>query len=76
MNVMRVFEVYLRSGAKAVFEAEALREDSQDAEKIYFYGDTSLNQVVAYFNRTDIAGILFGEDKPVTSHRKSDHYRR
>ena len=73
---MRVFEVYLRSGAKAEFEAEALRDDSQNEDRIFFYGDTSLNQVVAYFNRTDVAGVIFGEDKPVTTRRKMDNFRR
>ena len=72
---MRAYEVFLRSGAKAEFEAEHLNEESHHGEKIYFYSDTSLTHVVAYFNRTDIVGIIYGPDKPVSGRRKIDSFR-
>jgi hypothetical protein len=59
---MRVFEVILRSGAKAEIMAEVLHDDYGKDNKIYFYKDEGLKQLVAYFNREDVAGIVLGPD--------------
>ena len=67
---MRVFEIILRSGAKAEILAEILHDDSGKGDKIYFYNDKSLNQIVAYFNRADVAGVIFGPDKAPSSSRR------
>ena len=76
MIAMRVFEVFLRSGAKAELQAEILHDDSRNGDKIYFYGDNSLNQIVAYFNRADVAGVVFGPDKATqVPRRKVDVFR-
>jgi len=59
---MRVFEVILRSGAKVEVTAEIFDEDSGTGDKIHFYRDKGLRKVVAYFNKEDVAGIIFGLD--------------
>jgi len=59
---MRVFEVILRSGAKAEITAEIMDDQSTNDDKIYFYRDKGLKQPVAYFNRADVAGIILGPD--------------
>jgi hypothetical protein len=59
---MRVYEVVLRSGAKAEVTAEVLHDDAGNDAKIYFYRDHSQKQLVAYFLRDEIAGIVVGPD--------------
>jgi hypothetical protein len=59
---MRVFEVILRSGARVEVTAEIFDEDSGGGDKIQFYRDKGLRKIVAYFNKEDVAGILFGLD--------------
>lgn len=59
---MRIFEVHLRSGATIEITAEILQDDSKESHKIFFYRDKRLNQLVAYFNREDVAGITFGQE--------------
>jgi hypothetical protein len=66
---MRVFEVVLRSGAKAEITAEILHDDSGEDNRIYFYRDKGLKQIVAYFNKEDVAGIVFGPDHSSISPR-------
>ena len=63
---MRVFEVLLRSGAKAEVTAEILHDTTEQDNKIYFYRDKSLKQLAAYFNREDVAGIIFGQENSST----------
>jgi len=64
---MRIFEVHLRSGTKAEITAEVLQDEEKD--KLYFYRDKSLKQLVAYFNRDEVAGIIFGQENSGTIHR-------
>lgn len=59
---MRVYEVVLRSGAKAEVTAEVLNDDARNDNKIYFYRDHGQKQLVAYFLRDEIAGIVVGAD--------------
>jgi len=59
---MRVYEVVLRSGAKAEVAAEVLHDDAGNDNKIYFYRDHGRKQLVAYFLREEIAGIVVGPD--------------
>ncbi len=59
---MRVYEVVLRSGAKAEVTAEILHDDVSQDNKIYFYRDHGRKQLVAYFLRDEIAGIVVGPD--------------
>jgi hypothetical protein len=59
---MRVYEVVLRSGAKAEVTAEVLQDDVSQDNKIYFYRDHGRKQLVAYFLRDEIAGIVVGPD--------------
>ena len=59
---MRVYEVVLRSGAKAEVTAEILHDDAGNDNKIYFYRDHGQKQLVAYFLRDEIAGIVVGSD--------------
>jgi hypothetical protein len=59
---MRVYEVVLRSGAKAEVSAEILHDDASNDNKVYFYRDHSQKQLVAYFLRDEIAGIVVGPD--------------
>ena len=66
---MRVYEVVLRSGAKAEVTAEILHDDARNDNKIYFYRDHSQKQLVAYFLRDEIAGIVVGPDNASTSVR-------
>jgi hypothetical protein len=59
---MRIFEVILRSGAKAEVMAETLHDSAANDNKIYFYRDKGMKQLVAYFNREDVAGMVLGPD--------------
>ncbi|MCE0484602.1 MAG: hypothetical protein LV479_10235 [Methylacidiphilales bacterium] len=59
---MRVYEVVLRSGAKAEIAAEALVDDVDQDNKVYFYRDKGSKKLAAYFVREEIAGILIGPD--------------
>jgi hypothetical protein len=60
---MRIFEIVLRSGAKAQVTAEIFQEKPDEDNRIYFYRDQGLKQLAAYFNREDVAGIIFGQDQ-------------
>ena len=62
IRTMRVYEVVLRSGAKAEVTAEVLHDDAGNDNKIYFYRDHGQKQLVAYFLRDEIAGIVVGPD--------------
>jgi len=59
---MRVYEVVMRSGAKNDVTAEVLHDDPTIDDKIYFYRDKGLKQLVAYFIRDQVAGIILGPD--------------
>ena len=59
---MRVYEVVMRSGAKNDVTAEVLHDDPTLDDKIYFYRDKGLKQLVAYFIRDQVAGIILGPD--------------
>jgi len=63
---MRVYEVLLRSGAKAEITAEILQDVPDKDNKIYFYRDKGMKQIVAYFYRNDVSGIVFGHDNAST----------
>jgi len=67
---MRVYEVVFRSGAKAEITAEILHDDPGIDNKIYFYRDKGLKQLVAYFLRDEIAGIILGPDNAATMARR------
>ena len=67
---MRVYEVVFRSGAKAEITAEILHDDPGIDNKIYFYRDKGLKQLVAYFLRDEIAGIILGPDNAATMSRR------
>ena len=67
---MRIFEVHLRSGAKAEITAEVLQDDDGNDNRIYFYRDKRLKQLVAYFNREDVAGITFGQENSGAIHSR------
>ena len=69
-RAMRIFEVHLRSGAKAEVTAEVLQDNNANDNKIYFYRDHSLKQLVAYFNREDVAGITFGQENSGTIYNR------
>lgn len=59
---MRVYEVVMRSGAKNEVTAEVMLDDPEVDERIYFYRDNGLKQLVAYFIREEVAGIVLGPD--------------
>jgi hypothetical protein len=59
---MRVYEVVMRSGAKNEITAEVVHDDPTVDDKIYFYRDKGLKQLVAYFIRDQVAGIILGPD--------------
>ncbi len=61
-SVMRVYEVVLKSGAKSEIIAEILHDDAGVDNKIYFYRDKGHKQLVAYFVRDEVAGIVLGPD--------------
>jgi hypothetical protein len=63
---MRVYEIVLRSGAKTEITAEILHDDKTLDNKIYFYRDSEQKQLVAYFLRDEIAGIILGADSART----------
>jgi hypothetical protein len=50
------------SGAKNEVLAEVLHDDPAVDDKIYFYRDKGLKQLVAYFIRAQVAGIVLGPD--------------
>lgn len=66
---MRVYEVVLRSGAKAEVTAEILHDDAGVDNKVYFFRDKGHKQLVAYFLRDEIAGIILGPDNASTMPR-------
>ena len=59
---MRAYEVVMRSGAKNEITAEVMHDDPALDDKIYFYRDKGLKQLVAYFIRDEVAGIILGPD--------------
>ena len=59
---MRVYEIVMRSGAKAEVTAEVVHDDPAVDDKIYFYRDKGLKQLVAYFIRDEVSGIILGPD--------------
>jgi hypothetical protein len=59
---MRVYEVVMRSGAKNEITAEVLLDDPALDDKMYFYRDHSQKQLVAFFLRSEVAGIVLGPD--------------
>jgi hypothetical protein len=67
---MRIFEVHLRSGAKAEITAEVLHDSDGKDDKIYFYRDIGLKQLAAYFNREDVVGITFGQENSSTLYNR------
>jgi hypothetical protein len=59
---MRVYEIVMRSGAKCEVTAEIIHDDPTLDDKIYFYRDKSQKQLVAYFLREYVAGMILGPD--------------
>jgi len=59
---MRAYEVVMRSGAKNEITAEVMHDDPALDDKIYFYRDKGLKQLIAYFIRSEVAGVVFGPD--------------
>jgi len=59
---MRAYEVVMRSGAKNEVTAEVIRDEPAVDDKIYFYRDKGQKQLVAYFLREQVAGIILGPD--------------
>ena len=59
---MRAYEVVMRSGAKNEVMAEVMHDDPTVDDKVYFYRDKGLKQLVAYFFREEVAGIILGPD--------------
>ena len=59
---MRAYEVVMRSGAKNEVTAEVMHDDPALDDKIYFYRDKGQKQLVAYFIREEVAGIILGPD--------------
>jgi hypothetical protein len=59
---MRAYEVVMRSGARNEVMAEVMHDDPALDDKIYFYRDKGLKQLVAYFIRDEVAGIILGPD--------------
>jgi len=66
---MRIYEVVMRSGAKTEVTAEVMHDDPALDDKIYFYRDNTHKQLVAYFLRDEIAGIVLGPDNASTMAR-------
>ena len=64
---MRSYEVVMRSGAKSEVIAEVFIDDPNVDVKVYFYRDKGLKQLVAYFLRDEIAGIIVGPDNASVS---------
>jgi hypothetical protein len=59
---MRSYEIVMRSGAKCEVTADVFIDDPNVDTKVYFYRDKGLKQLVAYFLRDEIAGIIVGPD--------------
>jgi len=59
---MRAYEIVMRSGAKTEVMAEVMHDDPVVDDKLYFYRDKGLKQLVAYFVREEVAGIILGPD--------------
>jgi hypothetical protein len=59
---MRPYEVVMRSGAKNEVMTEVMHDDPALDDKIYFYRDLGQKQLVAYFLREEVAGIILGPD--------------
>jgi hypothetical protein len=59
---MRAFEIVMRSGAKNEVTAEVMHDEPAHDDKIYFYRDKGLKQLVAYFLRDEVAGIILGPE--------------
>ena len=59
---MRTYEIVMRSGAKSEVTAEIMYDDPALDTKIYFYRDTGQKQLVAYYIRDEVAGIVLGPD--------------
>ena len=68
-RVMRAYEVVMRSGAKNEVVAEVLHDDPGLDDKIYFYRDHGLKQLVAYFLREEVAGIILGPESSIAAPR-------
>ena len=68
---MRVYEVIMRSGAKNEVMAEVMHDDPDFDNKIYFYRDKGLKQLVAYFLREEVAGIVLGPDHAATVRQRT-----
>lgn len=66
---MRVYEVVLRSGARVEILAEHMQESSPDDARVIFYSDKNQKKMIAYFQREDVAGIVFGPDSGSTVQR-------
>jgi hypothetical protein len=68
---MRIYEVVMRSGAKNDVAAQVLHDDPNTDNKIYFYRDEGQKQLVAYFLREEVAGIIVGPDNASQAPRYS-----
>ncbi len=73
---MRAYEVVMRSGAKNEVMAEVLHDDPGLDDKIYFYRDKCLKQLVAYFLREEVAGIILGPENPAPSRATNNSLHR
>ncbi len=67
---MRVYEIVMRSGAKVEVTAEVVHDDPAVDDKIYFYRDKGLKQLVAYFIRDQVSGIILGPDNAAVVTRR------
>jgi hypothetical protein len=68
---MRIYEVVMRSGAKNEVTAQVVHDDPDADNKIYFYRDKGQKQLVAYFMRDEVAGIILGPDNATSVPRYS-----
>jgi hypothetical protein len=59
---MRTYEIVIRSGSKFEVTAEVLHDVPAHDDKIYFYRDKGQKQLVAYFLRNEVVGIILGPD--------------
>jgi hypothetical protein len=66
---MRAYDIVMLSGAKAEVIAEAMHDDREISDKIYFYRDAGHKQVVAYFLRNQVAGIIFERNNSSATRR-------
>jgi hypothetical protein len=60
---MRLYRVVLRSGLNLDITAQAMLDDPNVSELIYFFADEEQRQLAATVNRTDVAGLILPPQK-------------